>query len=624
MSGEDLQPGSLVADQYEIERLIGSGGFARVYRARQLELDRPVALKVLAPRSENDSGSSLETVKKRFYREARLISRLQAPHTVTVYEYDVLEDGKLYMALEYIDGTDLAALLSEQAPLAPDRITRILIQVLKALGAAHSQDILHRDIKSTNVMVFERFGETDCVKLLDFGIAKSVMAENQLEAGLTMEGAVIGTPRSMSPEQIQGRPLTPASDLFSAGLLLYEMYTGESPFETHDVNMIYKRMKRMPDDLGPLGDAPPPLAEVAKKLLTYEIGDRYDDAGEALADLRGRESTTAAESPDVLEEVGGVERPPESTDSPPAAADESDAISFPLGLDRAGATPSTELTSVSAGGQTTAALTPSSAPDSSTPEWRASMEGQARAPASESSVRRPSGSEPPRPDAAEPPNGDRPSGNQTAVTADANGEAPGRESQPNTAHTAPEIPDAASPDTAVAGRSWQVAALVLVIATGLAFGLWYALDSGGKETSPLDRDRGSAPVEDREPDETPPPENDFADLIDLEPVQNRAADRLGDAVDEARRLAESAAEDDEESTSDSENSADSDSTRRRRRPTGDPAGEQPTSSEASDEEGADPSDPSNMPDESGDDSAGSKDETSDDSQDPGFEVQPLE
>ncbi|MFB6373150.1 MAG: serine/threonine-protein kinase, partial [Bradymonadaceae bacterium] len=192
MTGEDLQPGSLVADQYEIERLIGSGGFARVYRARQLELDRPVALKVLAPRQGRDSGSNLETVKKRFYREARLISQLQAPHTVTVYEYDVLEDGKLYMALEYIDGTDLDSLIEDEAPLTPDRITRILTQVLKALGAAHNQDVLHRDIKPTNVMVFEQFGETDCVKVLDFGIAKSVMAENQLESGLTMEGAVIG------------------------------------------------------------------------------------------------------------------------------------------------------------------------------------------------------------------------------------------------------------------------------------------------------------------------------------------------------------------------------------------------------------------------------------------------
>lgn len=361
MSGEELKPGAVVANQFEVERLVGSGGFARVYRARQLELDRRVALKVLSPNLESGD-SPPENVRKRFYREARLIARLQAPHTVTVYEYDVDEAGRLYMALEFIDGTTLDDLIEEEGPLSPGRSTRILSQILKALGAAHSQGVLHRDIKPTNVMVFERFGETDCVKVLDFGIAKSVMAEEQFDENLTMEGAVIGTPQYMSPEQLQGIPVTPASDLFSAGLLLYEMYAGESPFETHDVNRIYRRMQEFADDLGRLENAPPPLPKVARGLLQPSSEDRYGSSEEVLEDLLEAGGNQHPDAKSLAERVSSGEAQlapaaPEDSGEAEAVEDQSvessSTVSFPLGLDPAGATESTELTQVSFGGKST-------------------------------------------------------------------------------------------------------------------------------------------------------------------------------------------------------------------------------------------------------------------------------
>jgi serine/threonine-protein kinase len=361
MSGEELKPGTVVAGQFEVERLVGSGGFARVYRARQLELDRRVALKVLSPNLD-EGDSPPENVRKRFYREARLIARLQAPHTVTVYEYDVDEAGRLYMALEYIDGTTLDDAIEAQGPLSPGRATRILSQILKALGAAHSQGVLHRDIKPTNVMVFERFGETVGVKVLDFGITKSVMTEEQFDDNLTMEGAVIGTPRYMSPEQLQGIPVTPASDLFSAGLLLYEMYAGESPFETHDVNRIYQRMQEFTENLGRLETAPPPLPKVARGLLQPDSEQRYGSAEEVLEDLLEAGGNQHPDAKSFAERVSSSDAPvaaPAPEDSEEVAAEKehsvetSNTVSFPLGLDPAGATESTELTQVSFGGKST-------------------------------------------------------------------------------------------------------------------------------------------------------------------------------------------------------------------------------------------------------------------------------
>ena len=218
--------GKVVARKYSVERCIGEGGMGRVYRARQLVLDKPVVLKVLHQELLSDA----RTVA-RFQREARAASRLNHPNSINILDFGVAEDGELFIAMEYVDGHDLHHLLAHEWPLSEPRIIRIVSQILSALADAHSAGVIHRDLKPENVMVEpRRGGESDVVKVLDFGIAKIVDAA---EAGpaLTRAGFVCGTPEYMSPEQAKGAPLDARSDLYSVGVLLFQLVTRRLPFE---------------------------------------------------------------------------------------------------------------------------------------------------------------------------------------------------------------------------------------------------------------------------------------------------------------------------------------------------------------------------------------------------------
>lgn len=600
MSGEDLQPGDIVADQYRIERLVGSGGFARVYRARQLELDRLVALKVLSPKTD-ERKSPPDHVRKRFYREARLISRLQAPHTVTVYEYDVLEGGKLYMALEYIDGTDLDEVIEAEAPLSPGRVTHILGQILKALGAAHAQGVLHRDIKPTNVMIFERFGETDCVKLLDFGIAKSVMAEEQMDQNLTLEGAVVGTPRYMSPEQLQGRPLTPASDLFSAGLLLWEMYTGSSPFETHDVNAIFRRMQKFGEDLGPLEDAPPPLDEVARRLLDPSLETRYAEAGDVLEDLLA-ERRSGDQASGVVERVaaGGLAAPASSRARAGSGADSSpdvgETVSFPLGLDPAGTTPSTELTGIAYHDETTVAIEPPT---------RGSDDG-------------PPGSGPPPPDRPEEGEGSEGSESDGAESAGSESAEQGRSRA---------VPSTQTPPAGLEERGpLFYVALGIFIAACAGVGLWMVVGSGnesaGGEPQPGASADGAVGEGETESASGDPTESAVAESPTLDRATEAAHRHLSAAVDTARSRAEATgAEAPEskgrESASEPAGSPSRDPGVRSQPPAASSGSEEPEPAE-------EPAGTSERSGEQGVEEEGPEEQGSDEKRGPDFEIEPLE
>lgn len=198
----------------------------RVYRARQLVLDKRVVLKVLHQELLSDA----RTVA-RFQREARAASRLNHPNSINILDFGVAEDGELFIAMEYVDGHDLHHLLTHEWPLPEPRIIRIVCQVLSALADAHAAGVIHRDLKPENVMVEpRRGGESDVVKVLDFGIAKIV---DTAEAGpaLTRAGFVCGTPEYMSPEQAKGAPLDARSDLYSVGVLLFQLVTRRLPFE---------------------------------------------------------------------------------------------------------------------------------------------------------------------------------------------------------------------------------------------------------------------------------------------------------------------------------------------------------------------------------------------------------
>jgi serine/threonine protein kinase len=224
--------GDLFVGRFTIESVLNRGGFGCVYKAMQNDLGRPVAIKVLRPATRigfNDDVSAeerrLEIVSKRFEREAQLVSQLRDPHTVLMYEYGQTPDGLLYMVLEFISGDALSRVVEVEGAISPDRAVNIVLQVLSSLEEAHARGVLHRDIKPPNIMLYSHMGRADQVKVLDFGLAKSMddpifSADNP---DLTDDEVLIGTPRYMSPEQIRGHRLAPSTDIYSLGLVFYEL-----------------------------------------------------------------------------------------------------------------------------------------------------------------------------------------------------------------------------------------------------------------------------------------------------------------------------------------------------------------------------------------------------------------
>ena len=308
------EPGELFEGKYRIRDLLGSGGFARVYRAEQTDLGREVALKILSPQvsslASNDSvDSQLESVAIRFEREAKVVSRLRSPYTITVYDYGRTESGLLYMVLEYVDGLELDEV---PRPMEPRRVARVLEQVLKSLQEAHAHDLLHRDLKPANIMLYEHLGEKDQVKLLDFGIAKMVgqaQKEKREEQDLTAADSLIGTPRYMSPEQIRGNAVGPAADIYSLGLVIYELLVGEKAITSSDsIEILGKHLSaesfELPADL----DVHPEVRAIVNRMLEKDTDIRYATTDEvltdvqALEDIRGDLSGEFANLPPVPDE----------------------------------------------------------------------------------------------------------------------------------------------------------------------------------------------------------------------------------------------------------------------------------------------------------------------------------
>ena len=249
-------------DEYQLLDEIGAGGMATVYKAIQKSLDRPVAIKQLKRSYHSDS-----QLVKRFERESRVAASLQHENIVHIYDY--WKRPNFAIVMEYVDGTDLAEIIEKTGPLPVDVGIMIAIQVCNALDYAHMRGLVHRDIKPSNIMI-KRNGE---VKLMDFGIAHT----RHLDA-LTMPGTLIGTPAYMSPEQILGQPLDVRSDIFSFGIVLYEMFTGVKPFvddETRAVTAkILKDRFRAPRRVN--SAIPCALQRIIKKCLKKKPQRRYD------------------------------------------------------------------------------------------------------------------------------------------------------------------------------------------------------------------------------------------------------------------------------------------------------------------------------------------------------------
>ena len=223
-----LKSGDVIGGRYELLDKLGAGAFGAVFRARQLGIDRMVAIKLLMPEAADIDG----TASARFTREAKLSSSLEHPNTITIHDYGQTDDGMMYLVMEYVRGDTLQSLLRREVRLDPDRAVRIVRQVLQSLHEAHSRGIVHRDMKPANIMLFDRVGARDVVKVLDFGIAKFVsndgagMGAEAAKQDLTVAGRIVGTPRYMSPEQINGKGVYAASDLYALGLIFYEMIAG--------------------------------------------------------------------------------------------------------------------------------------------------------------------------------------------------------------------------------------------------------------------------------------------------------------------------------------------------------------------------------------------------------------
>jgi len=220
--------GRTLDEKYRLDERLGTGGMGTVYRATHLLIDRPVAIKVLNSRYVED-----EAAQVRFRREARAAGRLQHVNAVTVTDFGSTTDGLVYIVMELLEGYTLRDVLAREAPLDVARAVSIMLQISSAVAAAHAAGIIHRDLKPANIFIVQRKDAPPFVKVLDFGIAKlaaEALDDDDDPQTLTQVGAMIGTPRYMSPEQCDGAHLTPAADVYSLGIILYEMLTGTTPF----------------------------------------------------------------------------------------------------------------------------------------------------------------------------------------------------------------------------------------------------------------------------------------------------------------------------------------------------------------------------------------------------------
>ncbi|MFW6175846.1 MAG: serine/threonine-protein kinase, partial [Acidobacteriota bacterium] len=274
--------------RYKILDEIGRGAMGVVYLAKDPLIGRLVALKTFRM-GQALAGSELDLFRNRFIREAQSAGILSHPNIVTIHDVvEQSEEGATFIAMEYVRGTDLKGILASEGRLSLDEVVPVVTQVAEGLDYAHSKGVVHRDVKPANILITEERQ----VKLTDFGIAR-------LDASsLTTEGQLLGTPNYMAPEQIQGQPTDHRADVFSLGVVLYEMLTGEKPFKGENVTVVTHRIV-YDDYTAPeehLGHQPPPVLEVLRRALAKDPDERFDSVremaealGSALAEIRGEE-----------------------------------------------------------------------------------------------------------------------------------------------------------------------------------------------------------------------------------------------------------------------------------------------------------------------------------------------
>jgi serine/threonine-protein kinase len=269
----DPMIGRQIDGRFTIKERLGAGGMGVVYRAWQASVGREVAIKVISPRPGDDSSTA-----KRFLREAKLASQLSQPNIVMVIDFGATEDGTLYLAMELLRGRTLSQVYRKEGAFTPKRVLRVVSQLCDALESAHKAGIVHRDLKPANVMILDEPPGRDFVKVLDFGLAKALEHDGE-NTTLTQSDRVVGTPSYMAPEVITGAPAGPRSDLYSVGVMLFEMLTKRLPYAAPNANVMLAKHAYAP--IPELGDeVPPQVAYVVRKLLAKSPDQRYASVAE--------------------------------------------------------------------------------------------------------------------------------------------------------------------------------------------------------------------------------------------------------------------------------------------------------------------------------------------------------
>src|SRR6266540_980232 len=270
-----ISEGSIIAGRYRVLALLGEGTTGSVYRVEHVHIRKIFALKLLHAKL-----CGHQQVIARFEREAIAAASIEHPNVVHATDFGSLPDGSFFLVLEFVDGRDLRSEL-EHGTLEMARVIHIMRGVVAGIRAAHEKGIIHRDLKPENIMLIERDGTRDFVKLLDFGIARMESPTNTNAAPLTIVGMPVGTPDYMSPEQIRGKSIDARSDLYSLGVIFFELLTGSCPFTGNLVALFQQHLAAEPPELPPeIAAQDPGLARIVRRLLAKAPEHRFQTAAE--------------------------------------------------------------------------------------------------------------------------------------------------------------------------------------------------------------------------------------------------------------------------------------------------------------------------------------------------------
>src|SRR6187401_1449364 len=303
--GEDPSLGKVIAGRYRLEARIGEGGMGIVYRARHVLIDRVVAVKLIRPDLRGETH-----LRAWMLREARAANRVDHAHIIDIHDIGETDDGELYLVMEYLIGTPLSNELAK-GPMPIHRAVDIIEQMGAALTRAHDLGVVHRDLKSDNILLTARGGRPDFVKILDFGLA--ALAH---DPRLAPKGAVFGTPEYMSPEQARGEQAGPQSDLYALGVLFFEMLTGQLPFRAGDRDSLLEmqRTAPAPRPTSIRKDCNPVAERIVLRLLEKDPRKRYRDGHHLLEELKALQRSLPSAS---WEKEGSGEAPTTTAPLPP-------------------------------------------------------------------------------------------------------------------------------------------------------------------------------------------------------------------------------------------------------------------------------------------------------------------